>query len=106
MAEYDDMSWHTPMFVERIIAQIETAREGAELEENTKPCSEMEDFIFKKSGTREEYMALIARLIMYLREKSRASSNIDSYSLPAAKREELAQRVTEVTGASYQTDES
>ncbi|XP_046578909.1 uncharacterized protein LOC124286583 isoform X2 [Haliotis rubra] len=61
------------MLRQRVVAQIEAAREGAELEPGTNTSEEMENVLYSNAKSRAEYMQLIASLVLHLNEKKRSA---------------------------------
>ncbi|XP_067649979.1 mediator of RNA polymerase II transcription subunit 15-like [Haliotis asinina] len=59
------------MLRQRVVAQIEAAREGAELGPETNSSEEMENVLYNSATSREQYMQLIATLVLHLNEKKR-----------------------------------
>ncbi|ELU01814.1 hypothetical protein CAPTEDRAFT_26891, partial [Capitella teleta] len=62
-----DNSWKTDQFRSKVVAQIEDAirQSGNPM---TKSSVEMEKHVFQRANTREDYLALVARLIIHVRE--------------------------------------
>ncbi|XP_041348124.1 mediator of RNA polymerase II transcription subunit 15-like [Gigantopelta aegis] len=70
----DTAEWIDKIFRERIVAQIEQARSEAILQDGARSSEDMENFIYGSAKSREEYMALIAQLVMSLRETTKKQS--------------------------------
>ncbi|XP_052757897.1 LOW QUALITY PROTEIN: mediator of RNA polymerase II transcription subunit 15 [Galleria mellonella] len=64
--------WRTPNFRQGVVTKIEDViqRSGMQVARNS---SEMENHVFSKAKTREEYMNMIAKLILHVREMSMQS---------------------------------
>ncbi|XP_064620391.1 mediator of RNA polymerase II transcription subunit 15-like isoform X4 [Lineus longissimus] len=62
----DDM-WRTPGFRRKVMSQIEEAVRQAG-NPTTKTSMEMENHVFLKAKSREDYLGLVARLIIHVRE--------------------------------------
>uniref|UniRef100_T1J6D6 Mediator of RNA polymerase II transcription subunit 15 n=1 Tax=Strigamia maritima TaxID=126957 RepID=T1J6D6_STRMM len=69
MADQSDQSWRSQGFRQKVIAQIEEAiwQSGSQ---TPKTSSEMENHVFEKAHSKDEYLGLVARLILHLRELS------------------------------------
>ncbi|XP_074643654.1 mediator of RNA polymerase II transcription subunit 15-like isoform X2 [Tubulanus polymorphus] len=67
MTDPNDTSWKTPSFRQKVMARIEDAVRLAG-NPTSKTCTEMEKHVFTKAKTREEYLALVARLIFHVQE--------------------------------------
>ncbi|XP_070572474.1 mediator of RNA polymerase II transcription subunit 15-like isoform X18 [Ptychodera flava] len=59
--------WRTAPFRQKVMAQIEEAVRAAG-NPTTKSSIEMENHVFQKAKSREEYLALVARLILHVRD--------------------------------------
>ncbi|XP_056005140.1 mediator of RNA polymerase II transcription subunit 15-like isoform X2 [Ostrea edulis] len=66
MAE-QTMDWQSEPFRTKVVAQIEDAVRSS-TSPMTKSSIEMENHVFQKAKTREEYLALVARLILHVKE--------------------------------------
>ncbi|XP_061189828.1 mediator of RNA polymerase II transcription subunit 15-like isoform X2 [Saccostrea echinata] len=66
MAE-QTMDWRSEPFRSKVVAQIEEAVRSS-ASPMTKSSIEMENHVFHKAKTREEYLALVARLILHVKE--------------------------------------
>ncbi|XP_046379207.2 mediator of RNA polymerase II transcription subunit 15-like [Haliotis rufescens] len=66
-------SFADTMLRERVVAQIEAARQGADLEPGANSSEEMENVLYCNAKTRDDYMQLIASLVLHLNEKKRAA---------------------------------
>ncbi|XP_047987105.1 mediator of RNA polymerase II transcription subunit 15 [Leguminivora glycinivorella] len=62
-------NWRTPTFRQGVVSKIEEViqRSGMQVARNS---SEMENHVFNKAKTREEYMNMVAKLILHVREMS------------------------------------
>ncbi|CAG9121592.1 unnamed protein product [Plutella xylostella] len=60
-------NWRTQTFRQNVVTKIEEAiqRSGMQVARNS---SEMENHVFKKAKTREEYMNMVAKLILHVRD--------------------------------------
>ncbi|KAM3959124.1 LOW QUALITY PROTEIN: mediator complex subunit 15 [Aphomia sociella] len=67
-------NWRTPNFRQGVVTKIEDViqRSGMQVARNS---SEMENHVFSKAKTREEYMNMVAKLILHVREMSHPKSN-------------------------------
>ncbi|XP_029049565.1 mediator of RNA polymerase II transcription subunit 15-like [Osmia bicornis bicornis] len=65
----DENSWRTQSFRQSVIAKIDEAVQmsGMPIAKNS---IEMENHVFQKAKTKEEYLAFVARLILHVRELS------------------------------------
>ncbi|KAL0894437.1 hypothetical protein ABMA27_013039 [Loxostege sticticalis] len=70
----DDNNWRTPSFRQGVVTKIEEViqRSGMQVARNS---SEMENHVFTKAKTREEYMNMVAKLILHVREMSQPKQN-------------------------------
>ncbi|CAF4897287.1 unnamed protein product [Pieris macdunnoughi] len=70
----EDNNWRTQASRQGIVAKIEEViqRSGMQVARNS---SEMENHVFMKAKTREEYMNMIAKLILHVREMSQPKQN-------------------------------
>ncbi|BFZ18966.1 hypothetical protein BsWGS_22005 [Bradybaena similaris] len=78
LAEQFMSNWHSKVFRERCVAQIESVRSDAKPQENSadpvetflaqRSSKQLEEFIFEKSKTREDYVSLVAEMLMMLRQ--------------------------------------
>ncbi|VVC93177.1 unnamed protein product [Leptidea sinapis] len=70
----DDNNWRTQSARQTMVAKIEEViqRSGMQVARNS---SEMENHVFMKAKTREEYMNMIAKLILHVREMSQPKQN-------------------------------
>ncbi|KAM4808137.1 mediator of RNA polymerase II transcription subunit 15 isoform 2-T2 [Rhinophrynus dorsalis] len=71
-----DSDWRSAAFRQKLVSQIDEAMRKAGVA-HTKSSKEMESHVFLKAKTREEYLSLVARLIIHFRDihnkKSQAS---------------------------------
>ncbi|CAH0404595.1 unnamed protein product [Chilo suppressalis] len=69
-----DENWRTPNFRQNVVTKIEEViqRSGMQVARNS---SEMENHVFSKAKTREEYMNMVAKLILHVREMSQPKQN-------------------------------
>ncbi|XP_077317689.1 mediator of RNA polymerase II transcription subunit 15 isoform X5 [Lithobates pipiens] len=71
-----DSDWRSAGFRQKLVSQIDEAMRKAGVA-HTKSSKEMESHVFLKAKTREEYLSLVARLIIHFRDihnkKSQAS---------------------------------
>ncbi|CAB3231478.1 unnamed protein product [Arctia plantaginis] len=69
-----DDNWRTPTFRQSVVSKIEEViqRSGVQVARNS---SEMENHVFMKAKTREEYMNMVAKLILHVREMSQSKQN-------------------------------
>ncbi|XP_026738058.1 mediator of RNA polymerase II transcription subunit 15-like [Trichoplusia ni] len=72
MASEDN--WRTQAFRQSVVSKIEEViqRSGVQVARNS---SEMENHVFMKAKTREEYMNMVAKLILHVREMSQSKQN-------------------------------
>ncbi|XP_047214045.1 mediator of RNA polymerase II transcription subunit 15-like isoform X2 [Girardinichthys multiradiatus] len=64
-----DSDWRSPQFRQKVVAQIEDAMRKAGSGNTThKSGTDMESHVFIKAKTREEYLSLVARLIIHFRD--------------------------------------
>ncbi|XP_046466928.1 mediator of RNA polymerase II transcription subunit 15 [Neodiprion pinetum] len=63
----DESSWRTPAFRQSVVAKIDEAilRSGMPTSKNS---VEMENHVFQKAKTKEDYLGFVARLILHVRE--------------------------------------
>uniref|UniRef100_UPI003AB020EE E3 SUMO-protein ligase ZBED1-like n=1 Tax=Centroberyx gerrardi TaxID=166262 RepID=UPI003AB020EE len=64
---YPNSDWRSPYFRQKVVAQIEEARIKAGTA-NTKSSNDMENHVYVKAKSREEYLSLVARLIIHFRD--------------------------------------
>uniref|UniRef100_A0A673N3L6 Mediator of RNA polymerase II transcription subunit 15 n=1 Tax=Sinocyclocheilus rhinocerous TaxID=307959 RepID=A0A673N3L6_9TELE len=62
-----DSDWRSPAFRQKVVAQIDEAMRKAGTA-HTKSSTDMENHVFIKAKTREEYLSLVARLIIHFRD--------------------------------------
>ncbi|XP_024872939.1 mediator of RNA polymerase II transcription subunit 15-like isoform X2 [Temnothorax curvispinosus] len=62
-----DDSWKTQHFRQNVVAKIDEAIQVSGMP-TTKNSMEMENDVFQKAKTKEEYLGFVARLILHLRE--------------------------------------
>ncbi|XP_077590745.1 mediator of RNA polymerase II transcription subunit 15 isoform X2 [Stigmatopora nigra] len=62
-----DSDWRSPQFRQKVVAQIEEAMRKAGTVQN-KTSTEMENQVYVKAKTRDEYLSLVARLIIHYRD--------------------------------------
>ncbi|CAG9825305.1 unnamed protein product [Phaedon cochleariae] len=63
----DENSWRTPAFRQSVVAKVDEAIRQSGM--NTSRNSlEMENHVFQKAKTKEEYLGFVARLILHVRE--------------------------------------
>ncbi|KAL8611679.1 hypothetical protein ACOMHN_055678 [Nucella lapillus] len=62
-----NQDWHTQAFRSRLVNQIEESMRAAGTSMG-RSAAEMENHVYQKAQSREEYMALVARLIIYVKE--------------------------------------
>ncbi|GAA6234701.1 mediator of RNA polymerase II transcription subunit 15-like [Lates japonicus] len=62
-----DSDWRSPQFRQKVVAQIEDAMRKAGTA-HTKSSTDMENHVFVKAKSREEYLSLVARLIIHFRD--------------------------------------
>ncbi|XP_077475974.1 mediator of RNA polymerase II transcription subunit 15 isoform X2 [Stigmatopora argus] len=62
-----DSDWRSPQFRQKVVAQIEEAMRKAGTVQN-KTSTEMETQVYVKAKTRDEYLSLVARLIIHYRD--------------------------------------
>ncbi|KAG6454009.1 hypothetical protein O3G_MSEX008445 [Manduca sexta] len=69
-----DDNWRTQGFRQSVVSKIEEViqRSGMHVARNS---SEMENHVFTKAKTREEYMNMVAKLILHVREMSQPKQN-------------------------------
>lgn len=67
-------NWRTPVFRQSVVSKIEEViqRSGVQVARNS---GEMENHVFMKAKTREEYMNMVAKLILHVREMSQSKQN-------------------------------
>ncbi|XP_038138513.1 uncharacterized protein LOC119781938 [Cyprinodon tularosa] len=64
-----DSEWRSPQFRQKVVAQIEDAMSKAGCGNTThKSGTDMENHVFLKAKSREEYLSLVARLIIHFRD--------------------------------------
>uniref|UniRef100_A0A3B5BFJ9 Mediator of RNA polymerase II transcription subunit 15 n=1 Tax=Stegastes partitus TaxID=144197 RepID=A0A3B5BFJ9_9TELE len=64
-----DSDWRSPQFRQKVVAQIEEAMRKAGTANTThKSSNDMENHVYVKAKTREEYLSLVARLIIHFRD--------------------------------------
>uniref|UniRef100_A0A8C5P699 Mediator of RNA polymerase II transcription subunit 15 n=1 Tax=Leptobrachium leishanense TaxID=445787 RepID=A0A8C5P699_9ANUR len=62
-----DSDWRSPAFRQKLVSQIDEAIRKAGVAHN-KSSKDMESHVFLKAKTREEYLSLVARLIIHFRD--------------------------------------
>ncbi|XP_061556088.1 mediator of RNA polymerase II transcription subunit 15 isoform X1 [Phycodurus eques] len=62
-----DSDWRSPQFRQKVVAQIEEAMRKAGSGHN-KSSTDMENHVYVKAKSREEYLSLVARLIIHYRD--------------------------------------
>ncbi|XP_013147176.1 PREDICTED: mediator of RNA polymerase II transcription subunit 15 isoform X2 [Papilio polytes] len=69
-----DDNWRTSNFRQNVVSKIEDViqRSGMQVARNS---SEMENHVYMKAKTREEYMNMVAKLILHVREMSQPKQN-------------------------------
>ena len=67
MSGLDDGSWRTPTFRQRIVTKIDETTRTSGMP-TTKNSMEMENYVFQKAKSKEEYLGFVARLILHVRE--------------------------------------
>ncbi|XP_026208519.1 mediator of RNA polymerase II transcription subunit 15-like [Anabas testudineus] len=67
MNELNNLTWRGPEFRQKIVAEIEEAMRKAGTA-HTKSSTDMENHVYVKAKTREEYLSLVARLIIHFRD--------------------------------------
>ncbi|XP_023941028.1 mediator of RNA polymerase II transcription subunit 15 [Bicyclus anynana] len=69
-----DDNWRTQSFRQTVISKIDEViqRSGMQVARNS---SEMENHVFLKAKNRDEYMNMVAKLILHVREMSQAKAN-------------------------------
>ncbi|KAL4223663.1 mediator complex subunit Med15 [Mactra antiquata] len=65
----DPGDWKTEVFRRKVITQIEEALRNSNTQMN-KSSVEMENHVFNKAKSRDEYLALVARLILYVKDNN------------------------------------
>ncbi|CAH2105035.1 unnamed protein product [Euphydryas editha] len=70
----DDNNWRTQSVRQTVVSKIEEViqRSGMQVARNS---SEMENHVFTKAKNREEYMNMVAKLILHVREMSQPKQN-------------------------------
>uniref|UniRef100_A0A670ZWN5 Mediator of RNA polymerase II transcription subunit 15 n=1 Tax=Pseudonaja textilis TaxID=8673 RepID=A0A670ZWN5_PSETE len=63
----EDSDWRSANFRQKLVSQIEEAMRKAGVA-HTKTSKEMENHVFMKAKTRDEYLSLVARLIIHFRD--------------------------------------
>ncbi|KAK7865739.1 hypothetical protein R5R35_005525 [Gryllus longicercus] len=63
----DENSWRTTTFRQSVVAKIDEAIQRSGMP-TTKNSMEMENHVFQKAKTKEEYLSFVARLILHVRE--------------------------------------
>ncbi|CAH2234715.1 jg4701 [Pararge aegeria aegeria] len=69
-----DDNWRTPSFRQTVVSKIEEViqRSGMQVARNS---SDMENHVFMKAKNRDEYMNMVAKLILHVREMSQSKAN-------------------------------
>ncbi|XP_035703848.1 mediator of RNA polymerase II transcription subunit 15 isoform X3 [Folsomia candida] len=67
MVQVDDGSWRTPNFRQNMVTKIEEAIQHCGAPTN-KNAAEMENQVYSKATTRNEYLSFVARLILHIKE--------------------------------------
>ncbi|KAJ0000896.1 hypothetical protein NQD34_005916 [Periophthalmus magnuspinnatus] len=62
-----DSDWRSPQFRQKVVAQIEDAMRKAGTA-HSKSSTDMESHVYMKAKSREEYLSLVARLIIHFRD--------------------------------------
>lgn len=72
MALYED-TWKSSTFRQSVVSKLEELiqRAGVQVARNS---SEIENHVFLKAKTREEYMNMVAKLVVYVRELSKVQA--------------------------------
>ncbi|XP_012064340.1 PREDICTED: mediator of RNA polymerase II transcription subunit 15 [Atta cephalotes] len=68
-----DDSWKTPHFRQSVVAKIDEAIQVSGMP-TTKNSIEMENHVFQKAKSKEEYLGFVARLILHVREMNSKKS--------------------------------
>nr|CAD7397128.1 unnamed protein product [Timema poppensis] len=63
----EENSWRTTTFRQSVVAKIDEAIQRSGMP-TTKNSNEMENHVFQKAKTKEEYLGFVARLILHVRE--------------------------------------
>ncbi|KAF6082086.1 mediator complex subunit 15 [Phyllostomus discolor] len=78
-----EADWRSAAFRQKLVSQIEDAMRKAGVA-HSKSSKEMESHVFLKAKTRDEYLSLVARLIIHFRDihnkKSQASVSGKNFS--------------------------
>uniref|UniRef100_H3CLX6 Mediator of RNA polymerase II transcription subunit 15 n=1 Tax=Tetraodon nigroviridis TaxID=99883 RepID=H3CLX6_TETNG len=70
-----DSDWKSPQFRQKVVAQIEEAMRKAGTAHN-KSSTDMENHVFIKAKSRDEYLSLVARLIIHFRDIRKYSGTL------------------------------
>ncbi|CAG0917441.1 unnamed protein product [Notodromas monacha] len=82
MAEQDD-SWRTPALRQKVLSEIDEVI-NASGNPAGKSSQDMENHIFQKASSREEYLSFVARVIIHMREMNDRSMSASNPHLAAA----------------------
>lgn len=99
MAEQFMTNWTSDVFRERCLAQIDSVRSRCNPQESSddpvekflaqNTSQQLEEFVFNKSKTREDYVSLVAEMLMMLRQHG-GRAVVDTEVLEGASPEDLA----------------
>lgn len=70
----DDNSWRTPSVRQNVVSKIEEAIQSSGMQV-ARNSSEMENHVYMKAKNRDEYMNMVAKLILHVREMSQPKTN-------------------------------
>lgn len=70
MAEANSNEWQTPIFRQRIVNRIDEVMRNSQTQ-ITKSSIEMEEYVFQKAHSREEYLDLAARVLLSVSEHNK-----------------------------------
>ncbi|CAE1227286.1 unnamed protein product [Acanthosepion pharaonis] len=79
MSDISSNDWRSPTFRNRVVGQIDKAlhQSGSKI---TKTSVEMENHLYQKAKSRDEYMELLAKLIIHVSELTKKSKPESCYA--------------------------
>ncbi|GAB0095225.1 Mediator of RNA polymerase II transcription subunit 15 [Sergentomyia squamirostris] len=79
----EDNSWRTPSFRQNVVAKINEAIQSSGMN-TSKSGVEMENHVFVKARTKDEYLSFVARLILHVREMNTKNKMQNTGEVPNA----------------------
>ncbi|CAG5118229.1 unnamed protein product [Candidula unifasciata] len=115
LAEQFMTNWTSKVFRDRCVAQIESVRVDSKPQENSsdpvetflaqRSSKQLEEFVFEKSKTREDYVSLVAEMLMMLRQHA-GKPLVNTELLETASPQDLAAAGFTPNGVAGQKEDS